>query len=303
ASSTLLNSSGWLPIDFTSSIQSLPRLPIDPTNVSSTSLYYTYIANPTTQTYELTTILESNKYRLGGSADTVSTDGGSTSYLYEQGTNLTLHPITDAGLVGYWTFDEGTGTQALDSSGYGNTGILLGSPTWISDGGKINGSIRFNSLSDYINVGSNIILRPTTAFSLSFWFKPYSLNPATWYYFFGFSNWNTEFSLIKNNDVNNTLHFAVNTGTVTAVGKPNPFSSFNDWYHITVSYDGSFMKIYLNGVMTNDSAKTGLVVYGGTVAYIAKSYNDYLSGELDDFRFYNRALSKAEVLSIYNANK
>lgn len=37
------------------------------------------------------------------------------------------------GLVGYWRFDEGTGTVAYDSSGNGNDGTLVNSPTWTTD--------------------------------------------------------------------------------------------------------------------------------------------------------------------------
>ena len=40
-----------------------------------------------------------------------------------------------SGLVGWWKFDEGSGTSAYDSSGSGNTGTLGNSPTW--GGGKI----------------------------------------------------------------------------------------------------------------------------------------------------------------------
>src|SRR3989344_8923137 len=41
------------------------------------------------------------------------------------------------GLVGYWTFDETSGTTASDSSGNGNTGTLTNGPTWTQ--GKIGG--------------------------------------------------------------------------------------------------------------------------------------------------------------------
>lgn len=34
-------------------------------------------------------------------------------------------------LVGYWSFDEGSGAVAHDASGYGNNGLLMGSPAWI----------------------------------------------------------------------------------------------------------------------------------------------------------------------------
>src|SRR3989344_8737948 len=35
-----------------------------------------------------------------------------------------------SGLVGYWTFNEGTGTTANDSSGNSNTGTLVNGSTW-----------------------------------------------------------------------------------------------------------------------------------------------------------------------------
>ena len=41
------------------------------------------------------------------------------------------------GLIGYWSFNEGTGTTAHDSSGCGNDGVLMSSATWTKG---INGS-------------------------------------------------------------------------------------------------------------------------------------------------------------------
>ena len=38
-----------------------------------------------------------------------------------------------SGLVGYWKFNDGTGTQAHDSSGKGNNGTLVNSPAWTTD--------------------------------------------------------------------------------------------------------------------------------------------------------------------------
>ena len=38
-----------------------------------------------------------------------------------------------SGLVGYWKFNDGTGTQAQDSSGKGNNGTLVNSPAWTTD--------------------------------------------------------------------------------------------------------------------------------------------------------------------------
>jgi hypothetical protein len=40
-------------------------------------------------------------------------------------------------LVGYWSFDEGSGTVAHDLSGYGNDGTLIGNPQWVDAGAPI----------------------------------------------------------------------------------------------------------------------------------------------------------------------
>ncbi len=86
ASSTLTNGTGWIPIDFTASgIQNLSKLPIDPTNSSSTGLYYTYVPNPSSQTYEVTAVAESVKYIPRAQAD-----GGTSATAFEAGTDLTL---------------------------------------------------------------------------------------------------------------------------------------------------------------------------------------------------------------------
>jgi len=58
------------------------------------------------------------------------------------------------GLEGHWTFDEGAGTSAGDSSGNGNTGTLVNGPTW--DTGKIGGGLRFDGSNDYVDVSSTM---------------------------------------------------------------------------------------------------------------------------------------------------
>jgi len=50
-------------------------------------------------------------------------------------------------LVGWWKFDEGSGTTAYDSSGKGNHGQLIGDTQWVADG-LIGGALYFNDFSD-----------------------------------------------------------------------------------------------------------------------------------------------------------
>src|SRR5450830_343970 len=56
-------------------------------------------------------------------------------------------PPNNIGLVGYWSFNEGTSTKATDFSGHGNNGTLSGStlPTWVA--GKLGGALSFDGTS------------------------------------------------------------------------------------------------------------------------------------------------------------
>ena len=61
--------------------------------------------------------------------------------------------------VGNWAFDEGSGTTAVDASGFGNDGSIVGGATWIAgisgsalrfggNGDRVQGLLRPNSMGD-----------------------------------------------------------------------------------------------------------------------------------------------------------
>ena len=56
----------------------------------------------------------------------------------------------DPSLVGWWTFDEGSGTIAYDYSGQGNDGTIEGDPQWVA--GKIGGAMQFDGDGDQIQL-------------------------------------------------------------------------------------------------------------------------------------------------------
>ncbi|MBI2417393.1 MAG: VCBS repeat-containing protein [Ignavibacteriales bacterium] len=66
-----------------------------------------------------------------------------------QSTYQTTLTGTEAGLVGYWKFDEGSGNTSADASGHGNTATLINSPTWSSSAAPLRitqtGNIAFNN--------------------------------------------------------------------------------------------------------------------------------------------------------------
>ena len=86
----------------------------------------------------------------------------STRLVKATGTGYTQPP----GLVGYWNFDQGSGTIAYDSSGYNNHGTIYGA-SWTS--GKVNGALNFDGLNDYVDCGNNETLDPTQGATIEAW--------------------------------------------------------------------------------------------------------------------------------------
>jgi type II secretory pathway pseudopilin PulG len=76
---------GWIPVNFASGASQLPALPIDPQNVSSTGLYYTYAS--ANGRWELDFFFESAKRQAAG-----QNDGGDYDDRYEIGSNVAITP-------------------------------------------------------------------------------------------------------------------------------------------------------------------------------------------------------------------
>ena len=76
---------------------------------------------------------------------------------------MTTSNTPAAGLVGYWNFDEGSGSIAHDTSGSGYSGAVSGA-SWTT--GKINSGLSVNGTTNYV-VTPNIALG--TTFSISAW--------------------------------------------------------------------------------------------------------------------------------------
>src|SRR3989338_9400755 len=76
------------------------------------------------------------------------------------------------GLVSHWKFDEGFGMIANDSSGNGNTGVLINGPSWVT--GKVGtGALQFDGANDRIITSSDFI--GISALTICMWVLPTSV--------------------------------------------------------------------------------------------------------------------------------
>lgn len=198
----------------------------------------------------------------------------------------------DPSLVGWWTFDEGTGSVAGDSSGNGNDGTLNGPVEWTADG-KIGGAMKFTGPYNYVSVPSSPELNPTSAITIAAWINP-SWTGNNRILQKGRSD--NQYRLIKEWGDNTKFH-------LSGVGELFPqevLPPLGEWTHLAATYDGSSMKLYFDGIVVAEMAASGDIATSDEPLIIGNKHEtapggDEFNGMLDDVRIYSRALSASEI--------
>ena len=74
----------------------------------------------------------------------------------------------------------------------------------------------------------------------------------------------------------------------------------NQWHHVAATYDGSVMKVYVDGVLEGSKTASGAISTGIADVLIGSRDNRfYYTGSLDDIRIYDRTLSESAIQQIY----
>ena len=210
----------------------------------------------------------------------------------------------DPSLLAYWTFDEGSGSVAGDSSGNNNTGTVVfdasdgGTGGWIANG-IVNGALYFDGERTEVNVANSPSLNPNNGITLAAW-----VNADNWF--------NTPHVLEKGVSDNqyallcqsNQIEFLL-AGVTNGVLVANPPSA-GAWHHLAGTYDGSLMSLYIDGQLAAQQVASGALSV--TTDPLAVGYKpnghvlDAFYGALDDVRIYCGALTPGQVAEIYNVD-
>jgi len=291
-----INGLGWVPVDFTlfSAGSPISKLPIDPVNATSTGEYYTYTAGGS---WHLTAFLTSDKYKMGGSTDKSSKDGGSYPELFEIGNNLSLLPVNrDSSLVGYWKFDEGSGTTVYDASGHNATGTWSGTGSHWVTGVVGSYAAQFNGTNDYMNIPDSSDIRLNGPFSISFWERQVS-----------FVNTYPGFMIKGNAVTDGYLIFYMSNGYITYKRNNDnrtPGAVVSSVFkHVAITYDNANLRFYVDGLLAYSVGPIAYPTNSGTGVLNFRKGDEYGNEIMDDVRIYNRTLSAAEIQAIYNATK
>jgi hypothetical protein len=209
------------------------------------------------------------------------------------GVQVTVNNAVPNGLVLALGFEEGVGTTTADVSGHGNNGTISGA-VW-ADHGQFGKALSFNGSSSWVTVADSASLDLTTGMTLEAWVDPTSV-----------TGWTSVLFKERPGDGNYSLYAAEGAGTppVSGVdvpggalvvgGTPVPLGS---WTHLASTYDGSMVRLYVNGILVGTKAASGPISTSSDPLRIGGDslFGEYFTGLIDEVRVYNRALSAAEI--------
>jgi hypothetical protein len=209
-----------------------------------------------------------------------------------------------AGPLAQWMLNSAsiTGTTVADATGHGNTATVSGGPlTFGPQGGNFNGSTQY--------VSNSTLVSTWPAMTVSVWVNG--------------SDFSGGHRLVANSHTDIDLKgfqlaiggggtvggFSVGNGSAygdASITQTSQTVETGRWYHIVGVYDGATVKCYLQGAQVASTAFTGGTLSAGvgpglSVGRNPPGNNDYFTGAMFDVRLWDRALSAAEVLALYQA--
>jgi hypothetical protein len=227
--------------------------------------------------------------RPGGVTDDAALDGASSTYV---ALVLADRPL------GYWRLGDRT-TTAVDASGHGLAGLYGGGFTQGISGALMDDpdtAVQFDGVNGEITVGPVLDFAGTTAFSIEVWIKPLVTDGAFRHVFTkqdrsapkqGYA------MLVHPPDGLVFERFVDGTGMFAMF----PVVFDTDFHHVVATYDGSAMRLYIDGMQSSQAADARPMPSISNPALIGASSDSstYFDGVIDEVAVYPAALPAARV--------
>jgi len=215
-----------------------------------------------------------------------------------------ISPDPNRGLVGWWKFDEISGKTAVDSSGRGRNGTLIGGLTFDNNSveGRIEKALKFDSKTDYIEIPGYKGITGTRPRTVAAWIRTKRDNGQilSWgrdegggMFIFGFIR-----GRIGVTPQGGYLYMNAKTHDdkwhhVAAVVQDAELPNLHD--NVKIYKDGTVAEIHDIGILDLWPIDTP----GDLDVRIGKGYE----GLIDDVRIYDRALSEEEITLLFKSEQ
>lgn len=244
---------------------------------------------------------QSGNYSLSVSNSLGTTNSNPALLTVLAATNVNL------GLKALWHFDEKSGLTAFDATTNHNDGTLFNyvgdNSQWIAS--DYNGALDFNrSISNYVDVphSASIGANLANGFSVTAWIrsKVDLLNNGATYRVLEKEN---TFFLLQGTGANGGMNLLVKKGGANIVAGIGDTLFANRWYHLAGTFDGTTLRMYLDGVLKTNVAcaapiDTSTLPMRIGSDYVANGPGSLFNGAVDEVGVWERPLSQSEILQL-----
>ena len=233
---------------------------------------------------------------LSGAA--VDASGNLSGYSNVASATTSAAPPPPPGLVAGYSFDAGSGTTVADVSGNGNTGTITGA-TWVA--GRYGGGSELQR-DEQCGAGGVVgVVEPGLGDDVG------GVDPADG----GAERLAHDRAagdgcLLPERQQRHRRVAAVrrrHVRRVGASGSAGPTANpVNAWTHVALTYDGSMLRLFVNGVQVASTPAAGAMQSSANPLWIGGNspYGEYFQGVIDEARVYNRALTATEIQTVMN---
>ena len=203
----------------------------------------------------------------------------------------------DSNLIGWWTFNESSGSSAADSTSYDNDGTLINmdASDWVT--GLSGNALDFDGVDDAVQISTSDM--DVSNGTVAMWVYPHGFTSKD--FMFGHTSqppWANRIQLYCHSDgqldvgMGNNYEVATNVKTL----------STDQWYHIALTWNGSTFNVYVDGTNESNGSYSGLTTLStyadiGNTGYRADSSESFY-GIIDDVRLYNHVLDVDDIAAL-----
>ena len=212
---------------------------------------------------------------------------------------------TDPSLVGWWKFEEASGTLYDQSDNHNDSTSVQG--VLYQQAGQKGFALGFDGIDDDVTVGANG--RPTDTFSFGGWLKTsatHEIDPESGSGVGGVNGQRYAFDPQHGGETDGGAGLSIGTNGILVFEHGSNYMPAtavyqadigNDWNHIMIVYDNKQPTIYLNGIAVRTGLTSPREVVNAPIHFGGMAYG-FFEGLMDEIRIYNRALSAAEVTKL-----
>lgn len=181
-------------------------------------------------------------------------------------------------------------------------GRVRGNPTWTA--GKLGRALQLNDTGDYVDCGADPAFDITGAITVAAWVNTTDAgdNQQHPYVTKGDHAYALKHRYVAGDSGSSIEFFIYDSATWQSARSAVDPNFNNAWHHVAGTYDGSKLRLYIDGVLKAEPNATGPIeshpkqplCIGANCEWPDRSYH----GAIDDVRIYNRSLSEAEIRHI-----